>query len=175
MRERSGSCPGLRVVRSPHPPRLSRRSLRSRRVAGPRGTRGSRTTLSPAPPAARKSSPLTQAIARHDDADGRALSRLALHFAQPSQKGDALAHAEEAEVARAHPGLTPLLGLEPMAVVRHVDLEGLLVLEERETHLVRGGVLLHVVQRLDGHAIERRFGFARKRPRVVEGLLKRPP
>src|SRR2546427_12952619 len=108
MRERSGSCPGLGVVRSLHPPRLARRSLRSRRVAGPRGTRGSRTTLSPVPPAARKSSPLTQAIARHDDPDRRSLARLALDLAQPTEEGDALAHAEEAEMARAHPGLTPL-------------------------------------------------------------------
>src|SRR5207248_10906553 len=50
---RGGSCPGLGVARSPHPPRLPRRSLRSLRVAGPRGTRGSRTPRSPVPPAAR--------------------------------------------------------------------------------------------------------------------------
>src|SRR5438094_6214493 len=50
----SGSCPGLGVARSPHPPRLPRRSLRSRRVAGPRGTRGSRTSRSPVPPASRR-------------------------------------------------------------------------------------------------------------------------
>ena len=49
---RGGSCPGLGVARSPHPPRLPRHSLRSCRVAGPRGTRGSRTTRSPVPPAA---------------------------------------------------------------------------------------------------------------------------
>ena len=78
-------------------------------------------------------------------------------------------------MARAHPGLTPLFGLEAMTVIRDVDLQGVLVLEERETDLVRGRVLLHVVQRLDRDAIERRLGFARKRPRVVEGLLERPP
>src|SRR5438552_1738844 len=33
----SGSCPGLGVARSPHPPRLSLRSRRSRGVAGPPG------------------------------------------------------------------------------------------------------------------------------------------
>ena len=78
-------------------------------------------------------------------------------------------------MARAHPGLTPLLGLEAVAVVGYVDLQCVLVLEERETDLVGGGVLLHVVQRLDGDAVERRLGLARKRPRIVKGLLERPP
>src|SRR5437879_8062923 len=103
---------------------------------------------------------LAQALARDDDADGRAFARLALHFAEPSQESDALAHSEQTEVPRANPGFAPLLGLEAVAVIADIDLEGLFVLEEREADFVRGRVLLDVVERLHRHAIEGRLGLA---------------
>src|SRR5437867_9059621 len=77
-----------------------------------RGQRGGcaseRPTRAGTGPAAAR--PLPQTLARDDDADGRAFSRLALHFAKPSQKCHTLAHSKKSEVPRAHAGFAPLLG-----------------------------------------------------------------
>src|SRR5437870_8582726 len=78
-------------------------------------------------------------------------------------------------MSRADAGLAPLFGLEAVTVVANVDLERVLVLEERESHFVGCRVLLHVVQGFDCDAIQRRLGLARERPRIVERFLEGPP
>src|SRR5439155_25669571 len=126
------------------------------------------------PPSGGRGQDLAQAVSRDDDPDRRALTAPALDLAEPAEERDALAHPKEPEVARPHAGLAPLLGLEAVPVVGDVDLERVLGLEQREPHLVRGGMLLHVVQCLHRDAIESRLRFARERPRVVERLLQGP-
>src|SRR5919204_3474992 len=123
--------------------------------------RRARATPSPGQDPLRASSGLAQPVARDNDPDSGALAQLALDFAEPAEECDALAHSEQTEVAWANAGLAPLLGLEAVAVVGDVDLELILVLQERDAHLVRGGVLLHVVERLDRDAVQRRLRLAR--------------
>jgi hypothetical protein len=73
--------------------------------------------------------PLAQTLSRDDDADGRALSRLALHLAEPSQESDALSHSEQPEMSRTDPCLSPLFSFEAMTIVADIDLERVLILK----------------------------------------------
>src|SRR6266542_2185725 len=132
-----------------------------------------------APPTARATTAsgrpgLRDAVTRDRDPDRRPLARLARDLADPAEQPDALAHAEEAEVAAPRLGRVLGLAAEPLAVVAHDDLQIRIVLAQLERDPLRAGVPPRVVQRLDRRAVERGLGVGPQRADRLDVLVDLP-
>src|SRR6266550_4086759 len=153
---------GERVAREPLTGRVASRLVPHVR-SGPVGERATPTPGAGAPDRVADRTPLCylaelpQTLSRDDDADGRAFSRLALDFAESSEESDALAHSEQTEVPRPHASFAPLFRLETVPVITYVNFQRLLIFEKCQANFVSGRMFLHVIQRFDRHAIERRL------------------